>query len=122
VDEDLDEIVVIAEPFWGTGKEIDVVRELGDDRPASSSRFKIAVTDSGREVVHAEDKVLVPSDHGLLKFPIKLAPILHRLSSEKAAVSVPEILSWQQEPNELPAKEVLATLKVLYSIGVLQKV
>jgi len=60
--------------------------------------------------IETQDKVLVPSEHGLLKFPITLAPILHRLSSEKAAVSVHEILSWRKEPNELPTKEVLAAL------------
>jgi hypothetical protein len=90
--------------------------------PQATSEDRFRVAKESLRFIETRDKVLVPSDHGLLKFPIKLAPILHRLSSEKAAVSVPEILSWQQEPNELPAKEVLAALKVLYSIGVLQKV
>jgi hypothetical protein len=35
---------------------------------------------------------------------------------------VPEILSWRQEPNELPVKDILAALQVLFSIGVLLKV
>jgi hypothetical protein len=90
--------------------------------PKATSEDRFRVAKESLRFIETRDKVLVPSDHGLLKFPIKLAPILQRLSSEKAAVSVPEILSWQQGPNELPAKEVLDALKVLYSIGVLQKV
>jgi len=90
--------------------------------PNATSEDRFRVAKQSLRFIETRDKVLVPSNHGLLKFPIKLAPILHRLSCEMAAISVPEILSWQQEPNELPAKEVLAALKVLYSIGVLQKV
>jgi hypothetical protein len=90
--------------------------------PKATSEDRFRVARESLRFIEARDKVLVPSDHGLLKFPIKLAPILHRLSSEMAAVSVPEILSWRQVPNELPAKEVLAMLQVLYSIGVLHKV
>jgi ribosomal protein L16 Arg81 hydroxylase len=90
--------------------------------PKATSEDQFRVAKELLRFIETRDKVLVPSDHGLLKFPIKLAPILHRLSSEKAAVSVPEILSWRQDPNEPPAKEVVATLQVLYSIGVLQKV
>jgi len=90
--------------------------------PKATSEDRFRVVKQSLRFIEAGDKVLVPSDHGLLKFPIKLAPILHRLSGEKAAVSVPEILSWRQEPNELPAKDVVAALQVLYSIGALQKV
>lgn len=90
--------------------------------PAATAEDRFRVARQHLRFIETGDKVLVPSDHGLLKFPIKLAPILHRLASEKAAVSVPEILSWQQQPNELPVKEVLAALQVLYSIRVLQKV
>jgi len=90
--------------------------------PKATSEDRFRVAKESLRFIEAQDKVLVPSDHGLLKFPIKLAPLLHRLSSEKAAVTVPEILSWRQEPNELPSKEVLAALQVLYSIGALRKV
>ena len=90
--------------------------------PKATSEDRFRVAKESLRFIETRDKVLVPSDHGLLKFPIKLAPILHRLSSETAAVSVPEILAWRQEPNEPPAKEVLAALQVLYSIKVLQKV
>jgi hypothetical protein len=90
--------------------------------PQATSEDRFRVAKESLRFIEIRDKVLVPSEHGLLKFPIKLAPILHRLSSEKAAVSVPEILSWRQEPNELPVKDILAALQVLFSIGVLQKV
>lgn len=89
--------------------------------PKATSEDRFLVARELLRFIETRDKVLVPSDHGLLKFPIKLAPILHRLASEQAAVSVPEILSWREEPNEPPAKEVLAALQVLYSIGVLKK-
>jgi hypothetical protein len=90
--------------------------------PKATSEDRFRVARQFLRFIEARDKVLVPSDHGLLKFPITFAPIFHRLSSENTAVSTPEILSWRQKPDEPPVKEVLAALQVLYSIGVLQKV
>lgn len=90
--------------------------------PKATSEDRFRVAKESLRFIETRDKVLVPSDHGLLKFPIKLATILQRLSAEKVAVSVPEILSWRDGTDELPAKELLAALQVLYSIGVLRKV
>ena len=90
--------------------------------PKATAEDRFRVARETLRFIETQDKVLVPSDHGLLKFPIALAPMLHRLASEKAPVSVPEILSWRPEPDEPPAKEVVAALQVLYSIGVLEKV
>jgi len=90
--------------------------------PKATSEDRFVVAKESLRFIETRENVLVPSDHGLLKFPTKLAPILRRLSSEEAAVSVPEILSWRQDPDEPPAKIVLAALQVLYSIKVLQKV
>lgn len=89
-------------------------------KTTSEDRFRFAK--ESLRFIETQTKVFVPSAHGLLKFPITLAPILRRLSSETATFSVPEILSWRHETNEPPAKEVLAALQVLYSIGVLQRV
>jgi hypothetical protein len=99
---------------WEPGPMIQPPKATSDDR------FRVAK--ETLRFIETGEKVLVPSEHGLLRFPIKLAPILHRLAAEKAAVSVPEILSWRKEVDEPPSKEVLAALQVLYSIGVLQKV
>jgi len=88
--------------------------------PKATSEDRFCVVKESLRFIETADKVLVPSEHGLLKFPAKLAPILRRFISEKAAVSVPEILAWRQEPEEPPTKELLAALQVLYSIGVLR--
>jgi len=89
--------------------------------PKATSEDRFRAVKASLRFIETQDKVLVPSDLGLLKFPIALAPILHRLSSSETAVSVPEILSWLQQPPVLSTKEVLAALQVLYSIGALQK-
>lgn len=86
--------------------------------PKSTPEDRFRVAQASLRFVETTDKVIVPSEHGLLKFPIALAPILHRLSSLESPVSVTEILSWQ--PG-LSAREVLPAVQVLVSIGVLQK-
>jgi hypothetical protein len=87
-------------------------------RATSQDRFRVAT--GSLRFIESQDKVIVPTDHGLLRFPLAFAPILHRLSSE-AACSVPEILAWRQGPDDLPANEVVAHLLALYSVGILQK-
>jgi hypothetical protein len=74
-----------------TGWQPDPLAKL--PRATSEDRFRIA---KPLRFIETQDKVIVPCDHGLLKFPVAFAPIFHRLSTETATFSVPEVLSWRQ--------------------------
>ena len=84
----------------------------------SGDRFRVA---KPLRFIETQDKVLVPCDHGLLKFRLAFAPIFHRLSSEPASFSVPEVLSWRQEPDSPSQQEIVSQLQALYGVGILQK-
>ena len=68
------------------------------------------------------DKVIVPCDHGVLRFPVTLSPILQRLSSAPTSFTVPEVVSWQQKPDGPSPDEILSCLQVLFANGILQSV
>jgi ribosomal protein L16 Arg81 hydroxylase len=85
----------------------------------SEDRFRVA---KSLRFIETQDKVIVPCDYGLLKFPIAFAPIFRRLSSETATFSVPEVLSWRQEPHSPSQQEIVSQLQALYGVGLLQKV
>ena len=72
--------------------------------------------------IETQDKVIVPTDHGLLDFPVAFAPILHRLSSETTTFSVPEVLSWRQDAPGLSQQEIVSHLQALYKNRILQMV
>jgi ribosomal protein L16 Arg81 hydroxylase len=81
-------------------------------------RFRVAV--SPIRFSEVQDKVIVPCDNGVLKFPATLAPIFQRLSSELASFNVPEVLSWQQKPDGPSQEEIISYLKILYKNGILK--
>jgi ribosomal protein L16 Arg81 hydroxylase len=86
-------------------------------RATSEDRFRVA---KPLRFIETQDKVIVPCDYGLLKFPLAFAPIFHRLSSETAPFSVPEVLSWRQEPDSPSQQEIVSQLQALYGVGFLQ--
>lgn len=101
-----------------TGWQPDPVAPL--PRATAADRFEVAK--ASLRYIETRDKVVVPCDHGLLSFPASLAPIVHRLSSGPAAFSVPEVLSWRQQPDTPPQQEVVSLMQALYKVGILHKV
>lgn len=83
-------------------------------------RFRVAM--SSLRLVEIQDKVIVPCDNVVLKFPINFTYILQRLSSELGSFTIPEVLSWQQNPDGPSPNELVAYLQVLYKNGILKMV
>jgi len=81
-------------------------------------RFFIAK--SSLRFIEFQDKVIVPRDQGVLRFPVTLAPVLQRLSSAPASFTIPEVVSWQQTPDGPSPEEILSCLQVLFTNGILQ--
>jgi len=75
-------------------------------------RFCVAM--SSLRFIEIEDKIIIPCDNVVLKFPAKLAPTLRRLSAESASFTIPEILSWQQQPEDPAPNEIMTYLQALY--------
>ncbi len=87
-------------------------------RATSADRFRVAPSLS---FIETRDKVIVPSEHGFLSFPISMSPILRRLASGSTPVSVPEILSWRQDSLGPPQMEIVSHLQALFKVGILRK-
>lgn len=85
---------------------------------SADQRFHFAM--SSLRFIVAHDKVLIPCDNGVLKFPVAFAPLLQRLSSQLASFTIPEILSWQQKPDGPSANEIMTYLQTLYANGILK--
>jgi uncharacterized protein (DUF2237 family) len=85
---------------------------------APGQRFCIAK--SSLRFVEFRDKAIVPCDHGVLRFPVALAPVLQRLASAPTSFTIPEVVSWQQKPDGPVPEEILSCLQVLFTNGILQ--
>jgi hypothetical protein len=83
-------------------------------------RFSIAT--SSLRFIEFQDAVVVPCDHGVLRFPATLSPVLQRLSSAPMSFTIPEVLLWQQGSAGPSPDEIISCLKDLYSNGILQMV
>jgi hypothetical protein len=81
-------------------------------------RFRIA--ESALRFFEFKDQVVIPADHGVLRFPVALAPVLQRISSATASFTIPEVLSWMQKAGAPSTDEIVACLKALYTNGILQ--
>ena len=86
-------------------------------RVTLAQRFRVAI--SSLHFVEIKNQVIVPCGYGVLKFPATFAPILQRLSAEMVSFSIPQALSWQQEPDGPSQDEIIAYLKILYEGGIL---
>lgn len=87
---------------------------------APDQRFR--VVKSSLRFIEIQDKVVVPCDNGVLRFPAAIAPIFQRLSSELTSFTVPEVLSWQQKHDGLSPNEIMSYLKMLYTNGIIKTV
>lgn len=90
--------------------------------PEVTTDQRFRVIPSSLRFIEIQDKLIIRCDHGFLEFPLGLAPILKRLSSESESFTIPEILSWQQKSDDPSANEIIPYLKTLYRSGILKKV
>lgn len=74
-------------------------------------RFRVAK--SSLRFVRAQDKLILPCDNNLLKFPVAAGPLLHRLASESGDFSVHDFLAWGVRPDGPDTKKVISYLQIL---------
>jgi len=90
--------------------------------PEVTTGQRFRVVPSSLRFIEIQDKLTVPCDNGLLKFPVSFAPILKRLSSELEVFTVPEVLSWQEKPDGPSPNEIMSFLKTLYRNEIIEMV
>lgn len=86
----------------------------------TEQRFR--VMPSSLRFIETQDKLILRCDSGFLDFPLSLAPLLKRLSSELEGFTISDVLSLQQDLDGTSANEVIPYLKTLYRTGILKKV
>jgi len=90
--------------------------------PEVTTDQRFRVMPSSLRFIEIQNKLVIRCDSGFLEFPVSLAPILKRLSSELESFTIPDVLSWQQTPEGSSANEITPYLKTLYRSGILKRV
>jgi Cupin superfamily protein len=90
--------------------------------PEVTTHQRFRVMPASLRFIENQDKLLLRCDSGFLEFPVSLAPILKHLSSELESFTIPDVLSWQQKPDDPPSHEIIPYLKTLYRSGILKRV
>jgi ribosomal protein L16 Arg81 hydroxylase len=75
------------------------------------NRFRIAK--SSLRFVRVQDKLVLPCDNSMLKFPIAAGPLLERLAVESGDFTVHDFLAWGVRPEGPDAKKVISYLQIL---------
>lgn len=90
--------------------------------PEVTTHQRFRVMPSSLRFIENQNKLIIRCDSGFLEFPVSLAPTLKRLSSELESFTIPDVLSWQQKPDDPPSNEIIPYLKTLYRSGILKRV
>ena len=85
----------------------------------TEQRFRVEL--SSLRFVKFQNKLIVPCDNGLLRFPAVLEPVLKRLSTELSSFTIPEVLMWQEKPESCSTNEMMSYLKILYQNGIIKR-
>ena len=97
---------------WQPGAKVPL-QEITSDQ-------KFYIAPSSLRFIEYKDKALVPCDHGVLRFPVNLSPVLHRLASATTSFTIPEVLSWQPRAGGPSPDEIIDCLQNLYTNGILR--
>ncbi len=90
--------------------------------PAVTRDQQFRIAGSSLRFVQVDEKVIVPCENAVLKFPLAFLPILRRLSSCPSSFTIPEVLSWQQDPEGPSPAKITTYLQALYMNGILKMV
>jgi hypothetical protein len=90
--------------------------------PEVTADQQFCVVPSSLRFIEIRDKLSVSCDKGTLKFPVNFAPVLNQLCSDSGSFTIPDILSWQADPDAPSPNEIMSYMKTLYSNGILKKV
>jgi Cupin superfamily protein len=75
------------------------------------NRFRVAK--SSLRFVQVQDKLILPCDNSMLKFPVAAGPLLNRLSSESGDFTAHDVLAWGVKPEGPDPKKVMSYLQIL---------
>jgi ribosomal protein L16 Arg81 hydroxylase len=74
-------------------------------------RFRVAK--SSLRFVEVQNKLILPCDNSMLKFPVSAGPLLHRLSSETGDFTAHDVLAWGVKPEGPDPRKVMSYLQIL---------
>jgi len=77
----------------------------------NDDRFRVAK--SALRFVRTHDKLVVPCENSILRFPLTAAPLLSRLAAEPGTFSMHDALAWGLRPEEPDPKKILSYLQIL---------
>lgn len=83
-------------------------------------RFRVAKC--ALRFVQAQDKLILPCDNTVLKFPIAAETLLKRLASESGAFTVHDVIAWGVKPEGPDQKKVISYLQILIENRVVEPV
>lgn len=122
--ERLDEVCTLAAEPWLNSLTHEPYKGWQPDAllpiPAVTPHTRFTISASSLRFVAIQGKISVPCDNGMLQFPVSLMPIFERLSSQAASFTIPDVLSWQKDPDGPSQDEILFNLKILYRNGILK--
>ena len=78
---------------------------------AEEQRFRVAK--SSLRFARAQDKLILPCENNVLRFPVAAGPFLHRLSSETGTFTAHDVLAWAASLEGADPKKILSYLRLL---------
>ena len=74
-------------------------------------RFRVAK--SSLRFVEVQNKLILPVENSVLRFPVAAGPMLSRLASESGTFTVNDVIAWAVKPEGPDAKKILSYLQIL---------
>ena len=78
---------------------------------SAEQRFRVAK--SSLRFVPVQDKLVLPCETSVLRFPAAAGPLLNRLASEPGTFTVRDVLAWGVKPEGADPTQVLSYLQIL---------
>jgi ribosomal protein L16 Arg81 hydroxylase len=74
---------------------------------------RLRVAKASLRFVQAQDKLIVPVENSVLRFPLAARPMLQRLASETGSFTMHDVLAWGVRPEGPDPQKVLSYLQIL---------
>jgi ribosomal protein L16 Arg81 hydroxylase len=77
----------------------------------NDTRFRVAK--ASLRFVQSQDKLVLPCENSVLRFPVAAGPMLQRLAAEQGTFTMHDVLAWGVRPEGPDPKKVLSYLQIL---------
>lgn len=78
-----------------------------------TEQHRFRVVKEALRFVQVQDKLVVPCENNLLRFPLAARPMLSRLAAESDTFTVHDVLAWSVRPEGPAAEKVVSYLQIL---------